>query len=231
MSKYNEKFDYVSAHLQWIRDHPKFESKEHSVSHPGRINNFYLEKSSYIDVMTEWYTTSKSPYLNKIAYLNYNDDIKWMEEAKKINLTLTKKDFETNASFVTIGFNHQEFTVLKAFELVKSVLNSDKVLDGSFAVMENYRENGIHPHVHMKLYYSGKTYKSALIQTIYRSKNAKKLILSKNFIDVKDFQSHHEDYLNGNKQENKMKYVEMDINWRKINKIPDLIYKDSKMNE
>lgn len=229
MSKYNEKFDYVAAHLQWIRDHPKFESKEHSVANLGKVNNVYFEKPSYIETMTEWYTTSDSPFLNKIAYLNYKDDLKWMEESKQINLTLTKKDFETNVAFVTIGFNHQEFTISKAFELIKSILNSDKVLDGSFAVMENYRENGIHPHVHMKIYYSGSTYKSMLIQTMYRSKNAKKLILSKNFIDIKEFQPYHEEYLQGNKKENKIKYVEMDKNWREINKIPHIIYKDTSM--
>lgn len=227
MSNYNEKFDYVAAHLQWIRDHPKFESKEHSVLDLGKVGSVYFERPSYIDVMTEWYKTSLSPFLNKIAYLNYKDDLRWMEESKKINLTLTKKDFETNVAFVTIGFNHQEFTISKAFELIKSILNSDKVLDGSFAVMENYRENGTHPHVHMKIYYSGTTYKSMLIQTMFRSKNAKKLILSKNFIDVKEFQPYHDEYLQGNKQENKIKYVEMDKNWRQINKIPDLIYKDT----
>lgn len=229
MSNYNEKFDYVAAHLQWIRDHPRFESKDYTTRNLGRINHLPFENPPYIDVMREWYTTSSSPFLNKIAYLNYKDDLKWMEESKKINLTLTKKDFETNVAFVTIGFNHQEFTIPKAFELIKSILNSDKVLDGSFAVMENYRENGTHSHVHMKIYYSGTTYKSMLIQTMYRSKNAKKLILSKNFIDVKEFQPYHDDYLQGNKKENKIKYVEMDKRWRQINKIPDLIYKDTVM--
>lgn len=229
MSTYNEKFDYVSAHLQWIRDHPKFESKEHSTSKPSKIGNLYFDKPSYVDVMTEWYTTSTSPFLNKIAYLNYKDDLRWLDESKKINLTLTKKDFETNVAFITIGFNHQEFTILKAFELIKSILNSDKVLDGSFAVMENHRENGIHPHVHMKVYYSGATYKSVLIQTMFRAKYSKKLILSKNFIDVKEFQSYHDEYLEGNKKEGKDHYVKLDKYWRQTNNIPDKIYKDTQL--
>lgn len=229
MSRYNEKFDYVAAHLQWIRDHPRFESKAHSQIPLVMFGRFNVEKTSYIDTMVEWYTTSSSPLLNKLAYLNYYDDIKWLEESKQINLTLTKKDFETNVFFVTIGFNHQEFTCRKAFELIQAILNSDKVLDGSFAVLENYRANGEHPHVHMKIYSSGLTYKSILIQTISRSKHAKKLILAKNFIDVKNFESYHDSYLDGNKIEGKMSYVNKDIEWRNKNKIPHKLYKDTIM--
>lgn len=227
MSRYNEKYDYVAAHLQWIRDHPKFESKVHSTLPLVMFGKFQFEKQSYIDIMTEWYTTSSSPFLNKIAYMNYYDDIKWLEESKQINLTLTKKDFETNVFFVTIGFNHQEFTCIKAFELIQSILNSDKVLDGSFAVLENYRANGEHPHVHMKIYASGQTYKSILIQTMIRAKHSKKLILAKNFIDVKAFESYHDSYLDGDKTDDKLSYVDKDRQWRLKNKIPDKIYKNT----
>lgn len=227
MSRYNEKFDYVNAHLQWIRDHPKFESKAHSSIPLVMFGRFNIEKSSYVDTMTEWYTTSTSPFINKIAYMNYYDDIKWMEESKQINLTLTKKDFETNVFFVTIGFNHQEFTCVKAFELIQSILNSSKVLDGSFAVLENYRVNGEHPHVHMKIYSSGLTHKFILIQTMSRAKHAKKLILAKNFIDVKNFETYHDSYLDGDKIDEKTPFVEKDKVWRTKNKIPDKIYKDT----
>lgn len=232
MSTYNEKFDYVAAHLQWIRDHPNFESKEYSTCNISnlKINNLHFEKEPYIKVMTEWYINANSDFKNKLAYLNYKDDLRWIEESKKINLTLQKKDFQSNVSFVTVGFNHQEFTVKKALQFINSVLNSGKILDGTFAVIENFRHNGEHPHVHFKMYWSGQTYKSELIQAIQRSTHGKKLILKKEFIDIKEFiEGVHDKYLNGDKKEDKMICVQKDIDWRNKNKIPHKIYKDTKI--
>lgn len=229
MSKYNEKYDYVSAHLQWIRDRPKFSSRAHSQLPLIMYGRFNIEKQSYIDTMTEWYTTSTSPYINKIAYINYQDDLRWQEECKLINDSFKLNEFQTNVFFVTIGFNHQEFTCIKAFEYIQSALNSTKILDGSFAVLENYRSNGEHPHVHMKLYVSGSIPKSVLIQTLFRCKHSKKLILSKNFIDVKVFESYHDSYLDGDKQDDKLQLVDKDRDWRDKNKIPHKLFKDTKL--
>lgn len=223
---YNEKYDYKAAHLSWIRSHPNFTAKFYNNMPGVRCNNLVFEKSSYYDIMVEWYLTGS----NFIAYLNYYDDLRWLEEQDEIKKHLNTKPFVSNCSFVTIGFNHQEFTVKKAFEFIQSVLNLSVVLDGSFAVLEYHRQNGEHPHVHFKMYYSGQTYKSVLIQAIYRAKHAKKLILNKNFIDIKEFiETVHDNYLDGNKQENKMPFVEKDKSWRSKNNIPDKLFKDTKL--
>lgn len=226
MSTYNEHFDYKSAHLSWIKTHPNFISKAYSTLPVVRFHDLVLEKPDYYSTMVEWYSTAGS---NKIAYLNYRDDIKWLDEQKQINLSMTSKDFATNVAFITVGFNHQEFTIKKAMQFLSALLSNSIILDGSFGVMETHRENGIHPHVHFKIFYSGKTYKSVLIQTIMRTKHAKKLILQKNFIDIKEFDPViHEPYLNGDKQDKKMPYVEKDIEWRTKNQIPEKVFKDTK---
>lgn len=218
---YNEKFDYKAAHMSWVKARPNFESKQF-LTIPQNPNF----RVSYIDTLKEWYLTSS----NYMAYINYYDDLKWVEDQQEIQKQLTTKPFETNVSFATIGFNHQEFTVAKAFEFIKAVLNLSVVLDGSFAVMENFRANGEHPHVHFKLYWSNSVCRSQVIQAIFRAKNAKKLVLAKNFIDLKEFiPDVHDNYLNGIKQDSKMKYVDMDSAWRTKNKIPDKVFKDTVM--
>lgn len=224
---YNEKYDYKAAHLAWIANHPNFEAKFYSTMPAMKINNLYIERASYKDIMTEWYLEGS----NYIAYLNYYDDLQWLEQQKEINRHLNCKPLQTLCSMVTVGFNHQTFDVKKALEFVKAVLNSAVALDGSYAVMEYYRENGEHPHVHFKLYWpqmmNGKPfYKSGLIQAIHRSKNGKKLILKANWIDVKDFiPDVHNLYLDGIKTESKMKYVKQDKEWRIKNNIPEKLFK------
>lgn len=219
---YNEKYDYKAAHLSWIANHPNFESKCYSTMPAMKINNLYIEKASYKEIMTEWYLEGS----NYIAYLNYYDDLQWLEEQKVIKDHLISKPLQTKCSFVTVGFNHQEFTIKKALEFINAVLNSNIALDGSFAVIENFRQNGEHPHVHFKLYWSGQTYMSAFIQSIHRAKHGKKLVLKKEFIDVKDFiEDVHTPYLNGIKKAEKMPYVEMDKTWRSKHNIPDKLFK------
>lgn len=228
--EYNDKFDYKAAHIAWVSNHPNFESKCYSTMPAMKINNLYIEKASYKEILVEWYLTST----NYIAYLNYYDDLRWLEDQKVIQKHLVSKPLETNCSFVTVGFDHREFTPKKGLEYVKALLNSDVVLIDSYAVMENHKSNGdIHPHVHFKLYWSpmfnGKPfYMSTLIQTIIRAKHGKKLIKDKNFVDIKPYDDlRHSDYLDLKKQSDKMPAVAKDIVWRSENNIPDKIYKDN----
>lgn len=223
---YNEKYDYKAAHIAWATKNPTFESKQFSTMPAVKVNNYYLERPSYVETLKEWYLTSS----NFIAYLNYYDDLQWLEDCQEIKKSLLVKPFETNVAHVAVGFNHQEFTVKKGFEFIQAVLNLGCVLDGSFAVMENFRENGIHPHVHMKIYWSGQLNKSQIIQAIFRARHGKKLVLGKNFIQFDNWiPETHDNYLNGIKKESKMKYVDMDREWRSKNSIPDQIFKDTVM--
>lgn len=218
---YNEKYDYKAAHLNWVKARPNFESKQFS-SVPQNPNH----KVTYHEMLKEWYHTSS----NFMAYMNYYDDIRWLEDQQEIQKHLSVKPFETNVAHCAIGFNHQTFDIKKAFEYIKSILNLSVVLEGSYAVMENFRENGIHPHVHMKIYWSNEKNKSQVIQAIFRARHGKTLVLAKNFIQFDNWISEtHDNYLNGIKTESKMKYVEMDIDWRTKNNIPHKIYKDTVM--
>lgn len=216
---YNPNYDYVSAHLAFVKKHSTFQPK-----HIRLINGI-----SYHEMLTEWYKSYWDDMavrpLNLVAYSNYMDDKKWLQEYYIIDQSILNNKPLVNTAFVTIGFNHQEFTPKKAIELIQSLLQLSYVKDGTKAVIENFRENGEHPHVHIKLCHDTKVYKSQIIQSITRLRHARLLILQRNFIDYKVFEEQHELYLQGIKKEAKLYLVEKDKIWRQQNNIPEVFEK------
>jgi len=226
MNSYNPAYDYISAHLAFAASHPKFVPKDILLDYP------------YYDLLREWYIIETHTNIsldiirerkNRIAFIHFRMDLQWQNSRKLIEQSLLDPvNDEVKQSFITIGFNHQEFDVQKCYELVRTILSLSIVLDGSFGVMENYRQNGEHPHVHFKIFHNKKTTKSTLVQTIFRAKKAKKYITNSNFIDVKPFMDYHNGYLNGDKTADKLPFVIQDKEWRKINNIPDKVFKEIK---
>lgn len=226
MQAYNPAYDYISAHLAYAKKHPAF------------VPRAFTLECSYYEVLMEQYkivsfTNDTLEQIqrqkNKVAFISYRSDLQWQNDQKLIHDSLVAHtDEEFKQSFVTIGFNHQEFDVQKCFELVKTILSLSIVLDGSFAVMENFRQNGEHPHVHFKIFHSKKTTKGTLVQTIFRARKAKKYITNSNFIDVKPFMDYHNGYLDGEKTTDKLPYVTLDREWRLKNALPDKVFKEIK---
>lgn len=226
MPTYNPQYDYISAHLDFVSKHKTFQPR-----------GILLSDCTYLQMLTEQYkieSFSDTPLdvirerKNKLAYECYRLDIVWQDASRVIGDSLrTTNSSDIVISFITIGFNHQTFNPRLGYEFVKTVLGLSIILDGSFGVMEIHRENGLHPHVHFKIYHNKKSTKGTLIQTIFRAKGARSLLLGRNFIDVKSFHDNHDNYLNGDKTETKMKYVEQDIVWRNKNGIPEKVFKDN----
>lgn len=223
LPSYNAKTDYISAHLQFANKHKNFQPK-----------GFVLPQNNYYEVLNEQYKlesfTNETPEQiferkNKLAFHCYQMDLSHEHYYRQVELSLMMENTGPQISFVTIGFNHQEFTPAKGLEFIRTVLGLSIINENSFGVMEVHRENGEHPHCHLKVFHDKKSKKSSLVQTIFRAKNGRKLVLSKNFIDVKPFYPHHEDYLQGNKKAEKLKFVEKDIEWRKKNNIPEKVFK------
>lgn len=236
MQKYNPEFDYVSAHLAWVKKHVNFVPKQQMTT--IKFGNHYFDKPTYTDFLTEMYSIetygdddfdfdAAKSRKNKLAFINLNDDINWQKNYFDIvdSLSLTSK---VPVAFLTISFHHGSFTIQKALQLINSLLNQSFVKDGSFAVLERYKSDGIHPHVHVKLYFDKSKSKSQIIQHVLRLKNAKDLIRGQNFVDFKNFEPRHDLYLEGKKTEEKMQFVNMDILWREENNIPHKLFKEMK---
>lgn len=217
-AEYDPAVNYVALHLTWLKKHPSFLPK-----HAVKTKHDW----TWLDVCNDLYgdDTRTWEHRNELARIFLQDDIKWsVEYFSQIKLIETPV-IDLGKWFVTIGFNHQTFDPKQVKLFISNLFTLKFFDDGSFGVFEYYRANGEHPHIHICLKTSVKT-KSQIVQQIFRSKNASKFILNKNFIDVKPFEKYHDEYLAGNKTEDKMSFVERDKSWRFENNYPDIFNKN-----
>lgn len=224
MPEYNPNYNYISAHLSWVYKRKTFVPKIPMANHVCGVD---MTNVTYYDLLREWYDYSRFGTYeskNRQAYMNYNDDKKWLQEQCDIEASLMGAKPSENALFVTLGFDHGLFTVSKALAFVRRILSKSCVLDG-FAVLEYHRQDGEHPHVHMKLVVDKKkTSPKQLRRQIWETRDRAQLISSQNFIDTKPY--NHDNYMDGVKAPEKMPYVELDKVWREKNNIPEKIYKE-----
>lgn len=205
-------FDFVGAHLKWISQNKDF-----------KPSDYHTGGHAYLENMSEVY---KNPFkdVQRVARIMFEHDLKVFKKQQatlKYMLKLTES-VKSDEWFVTIGFNHQTFEVSRAVAFIKAISALEWVQDFK-AVLETHRENGIHPHCHM--YIKTELPKSKIVDKVNRSKGANKLILARNFIDVKPWCDYHADYIVGNKKDDKIKYVELDKQWRIQNNVPHLFGK------
>lgn len=207
----NDTIDYRNAHLAWLKSTRDFEPK-----YPADYKS-----ASYLEVMENLY--SNPELTQNMAHAMYISDRKWYIDSKRISKQIEKEVLKSIGEqsqmwFVTIGFNHQTWTISKCVKVIEKIMQMDWV-NACKANFELYRENGEHPHCHF--YIKSSLPKSKILEKMYRPKYVKELVLSKNFIDVKPAEIVHSNYIKLIKQEKKMPYVEKDIVWRQKNNIPD----------
>lgn len=199
--------DWKSIHLNWI-------SKQLKTGWLPRNAEDLSE--SYLEIMK--FTYSKDFVSQAYAERCYLDDIKWTVECEKAKTQLLKSLIDSSKRyFVTIGFNHQTWTIQRCITLIKRIMEFDWV-EKYYAVFELHRENGLHPHVHMMIQTS--LTKSKLSEKLWAVRGIKDIVLKKPFIDVKPYESYRDKYLLGEKTESKMPYVIKDQQWRTENQIP-----------
>lgn len=127
---------------------------------------------------------------------------------------------DTMKYFVTVAFKEELFTV-KQFKTWWCKMTSKAKVLNCRGVLERYSDAGQNTHLHMIIETPFK--KGRLIQFIWETAGIKKLVEQKNFIDVKDYDERHEDYVNGDKRESKKEHVEKDREFRKNNEIPEIL--------
>jgi len=216
MKEYDESIDYKKDHLAWI-DVKKFKPEGWVPS--AQFPSYYSQMSQmYYD---GWFIQHKT------AYTYYKDDYDYL--ATRCSILERAKDMfgdagqDGNEWFVTIGFNHQVFTPLRAHNYVMSLFKKSFVTD-AYGAFEFHTETGEHPHFMFYLKTDCKS-KGRVVDRIFQSAGSRNLILAKNFINVQPFQQRHVDYINGNKTDNKMEFVLADRLWRNANNLPEIIRK------
>lgn len=126
----------------------------------------------------------------------------------------------TSKYFVTVSFSEELFTV-DTFKTWWSKMTSKAKVINCRGVLERHSDAGQNTHVHMIIETPFR--KGRLLQFIWETAGIKKLISEKNFIDVKEYSERHEEYINGDKRESKVEYVEKDREFRKNNGIPEIL--------
>lgn len=206
--------DWVSAHLAWINRTPSFVPK----------NAADFNGNSYFSVMSELYKVqSKFPGLQKYAKMTYEEDVLWSDECIKIHECVLKSKYDLKKTepfkyFMTIGFNHQTWTIPKCVKAINNIIDLEWVIRVK-ANFELYRENGEHPHCHF--YFTSFRTKKDILERLSRPKYITDVVLSKNFIDIKPAALYHLDYIMLDKTSSKLSYVAKDKEWREKNDIAD----------
>jgi len=224
-------------HLQWIKKHPTF------------VCNWCVLgiNENYFDVMTSIYGSwGKVDYVNcridntiwddnhdKCAVRFFNDDLLCFNAYENSLALLTAKIITTPkvlSFFLTIGFNHQTYTIPKCVALIEKILTYDWILKCR-AVFEFHRENGEHPHCHF-LITTSLPNKSKFLEQMWAVGGIKQVVLAQGngkkcptFIDAKPAEPRHIPYIMLDKADKKKQYIQKDIIWRKNNNIPEFFEK------
>jgi len=201
--------DYKSLHLFWINGHKNFV--------PRNGDDLSV---SYYDIMSFTY---KQPNATQ-AYAKkcLDNDKAWFAKCCKYISDMNLEMVPVTKHFVTIGFNHQTWSVATCVAVIKRILALSWI-DNATAVFELHRENGEHPHCHFLI--DTKFTKSKILEKLWAVRDIKRIVLQKAFIDYKVAQPYHVKYIHGDKVEEKMPFVEKDKLWRQQNNIEQLFEK------
>lgn len=206
--------DWVTLHLQWIKRNKDFLPRE---------QNWLTDDVTYYERMSMLYQCQKHhPHINKYARQSLALDVDWFQKSKKILFDIYRLNETPTQHFITIGFNHQTWSIDKCVSLINLILGFDWIDTGK-AVFELHRENGEHPHCHFLIQSS--LSKSKILEKIWAAKGIKKIVLQKSFIDYKVALPVHDRYVEGDKTEAKLPFCKKDAEWRTKNNIKHLFEK------
>jgi len=206
--------DYKALHLIWITKHP----------------NFLPQGDHYDDYHLVMDTLYKKPNLTQeLAKMFFESDRKCLLKYDQAISELNKQDLKEvnskpNKLFITIGFNHQTWTIKDCVKVIENIIAFDWVKTAK-AKFELYRANGEHPHCHFLIETTHQIPKSKVLEKLWATKGIKKVCLKKSFIDYKIAAEYHEDYIDGIKSVEKTLLVQKDVEWRYDNNIKQVFEK------
>lgn len=217
--------DFISLHIQWVKNHPSFIPK--GCRDYSKDDNAHGK--TYVDTLIQLYRNegNKNNPPQWMAEALFKGDLKWFEESKRAEAMLIKSIGQVNPTkwFITFNFNHQTFDVDKAVTYIKYVISKTDFIVSAKCKFEMFRTNGEHPHCHCIMVFDSTMAKSTIAKIFWNRAGGKKLILKSNFIDVLPYEDRHDQYINGIKHISKMDCVNKDIVWRKNSNIPEFIEK------
>lgn len=162
--------------------------------------------------------------LRNLVLMDCADEILRRRERMNISKLVRGEATEENTKwyFVTIGFNDSIVTdenEVKVFNSVIDKILKTKGFENIRFVAEKFRQDGIHRHIHFLIDSDYK--KSKIIQYVYQK--CKNHVHGQQAVDVKTYKDNsklvYENYIAGRKRIEKLKFVEMDREWRAAREI------------
>jgi len=219
-----------TAHLEWLSQHKNY--IEPTCGYRYDLYREIIDKELYKCFVTSvtWWAMRMSVEEFKIYLItcHFKGDVKsFLNNSVSQPLIQSVISLVTPAVpdsekfwFITIGFNHQTWSVRSSINVIDSIV-SNKIFKEIRGVFELFRENGEHPHVHFLCRLLDNLPKSKIIEKLWATKGIKKVVLAKTFIDIKRAGQQHEKYILGDKTESKLSYCQKDKDFRKKNNIPE----------
>ena len=229
MSIYNSSVNYFLQLLEFARLHPNFNADH--LGDPKYGNRLVIMQESLLQSQRSLWGPDDH---NKFWHRWLQSDIilaKRLTDGLKltINEILVGDPLQDNWIFLTLNFNDTEpITGNKMLHFAQEICKKDWVAKASF-VIEKHRVQGIHHHVHMLIDLNIHQRKGKTIELVYKIAGLKKYCSGKQYVDVKCSKDIsraprdvYENYVLGNKKEEKMIFVCNDRKWRKENNLQDL---------
>lgn len=164
------------------------------------------------------------------------------KEMDKLVFKLNNPDTtqEVLYAFVTVGFDDEKIAINPdkflrglpsiCYKIANKNYESNNIRSCEY-VIERHRISGIHHHVHFLFTFHNKIAPSKIVDKIWEVAGIQDWVGSKNFVDYlgpqkpnKPFASYeyYYGYVRGDKREEKLPCVALDVAWRNQNKLPHL---------
>lgn len=221
---YDPNEDYVKLHLDWVKKHKSFKPKGGLPIAPGEHKSKFNTYLEYLEYMyRECYKQHKTAYtLLKMdrEFFNVDEDI-------DDKVAAVFGEVPTEKYFVTFNYNDDNFDLKLIMNSLERLFNKTYIVNAE-AVFEYHGSKNNHPHIHCIFEVKGQDRTFGRFKKTLKTSPLYKLLKADNFFDFKKFiAERHEDYLEGNKRDEKLKNVEKDKAWREELGLLDLYTKEN----
>lgn len=213
--------DYMTLHIEWADKHKSFKPKDFN----SKMYNSYKE-----ELVALYLGNDKVIKSQRTAYTLMKMDLQYMYTLRDVDTKVNEifgiePVVELTSFFVTFNIDPKKFDAQKLIKAIESLKIKDWVA-GFYGVMEYYGEKSNHPHLMCKISVADKykkwgKFKDKMKQTII----FRNFMAGDNFLEVKKFESYHDDYLALDKSPKKQESLDKDIIWRNENSIPHFFEK------
>lgn len=228
MDVYNENVDYKVGHILWVRSQGN--AFKCSTWTAGNVNDYLL----LLDEM--YFGCHARIFTNETAKVLWDGDKK--SQLKQIMAVVNDNPNNvkmTDDMWITIGFRHEsvETDIHQYYKDTAKILKQISewgCVDTLKAKWEFFRgkEHGFHPHIHMMVKLKSVMYLTTFREKILKIKKLNKYldVTNKKFVNIAQcLHPEHDMYMAGDKVEEKLENVSLDIDFRHKHNIPEFFEK------